>query len=188
MYHVVGSPTWKYITLPDTATKAIYLLSYSTNYEYAIASINGTTLSAYSTMKYFTTLCECTQPAYYLDSLTPTSNRFNWTDDACGVRYKIQYKKSTASAWTTKIVGDTINQYTIGPLAPNTTYVYQFRKECNSTGTYGSTWITGAFTTPVLRPILIKITDAFGNITEPVSGKLLLYYYSDGTINKIVIN
>jgi hypothetical protein len=188
MYHAVGSPTWKYITLPDTATKSIYGLAYSTDYEYAIASINGTTLSAYSVTKYFTTLCNCPAPAYFLDSLTATSNRFNWTDDSCGVRYKIQYKKSTAAAWTTKIVGDTVNQYTISPLATNTTYVYQFRKECNSGGTYNSTWITGSFTTPVLKQVVVKITDQFGNITEPVSGKLLLYYYNDGTVKKIIIN
>jgi len=188
MYHAVGSPTWKYITLPDTATKTIYGLTYSTNYEYAIASINGTTLSAYSTMKYFTTLCDCPAPAYFLDSLTSTSNRFNWSDDACGVRYKIQYKKSTATAWTTRIVGDTVNQYTITPLATNTSYVYQFRKECNSGGTYNSTWITGSFTTPVLKQVVVKITDQFGNITEPVSGKLLLYYYNDGTVKKVIIN
>ena len=188
MYHAVGATTWKYITLPDTATKTIYGLTYSTDYEYAIASINGTTLSAYSTMKYFTTLCDCPAPTYFLDSLTSTSNRFNWTDDACGVRYKIQYKKSTATAWTTRIVGDTVNQYTISPLATNTTYVYQFRKECNSGGTYNSTWITGSFTTPVLKQVVVKITDQFGNITEPISGKLLLYYYNDGTVKKIIIN
>ena len=188
MYRAVGATTWKYITLPDTATKTIYALTYSTDYEYAIASINGTTLSAYSTMKYFTTLCDCPAPTYFLDSLTSTSNRFNWTDDACGVRYKIQYKKSTATAWTTRIVGDTVNQYTISPLATNTTYVYQFRKECNSGGTYNSTWITGSFTTPVLKQVVVKITDQFGNITEPISGKLLLYYYNDGTVKKIIIN
>jgi hypothetical protein len=186
MYHAVGSPTWKYITLPDTATKAIYLLSYSTNYEYAIASINGTTLSAYSTMKYFTTLCECTQPTYYLDSLTPTSARFNWTDDACGSRYKIQYKKSTATAWTTRIVGDTVNQYTISPLAINTTYVYQFRKECNATGTYGSAWITGSFYTAPLAKIVVKITDEFGVEVQETSNKLLFYHYNDGSVKKII--
>ena len=185
MYHAVGATTWKYITLPDTATKTIYALTYSTNYEYAIASINGTTLSDYSTMKYFTTLCECTQPAYYLDSLTKTSNRFNWTDDSCGVRYKIQYKKSTATYWTTKIVGDTVNQYTISPLASGTTYVWQFRKECNSAGTYASAWLTGSFTTPVLRQ-LVKITDIFGNESQPISGKLLLYYYNDGSVERII--
>jgi len=179
MYRAIGSATWKYITLPDTATKTIYGLAYSTDYEYAIASINGTIISDYSTMKYFTTLCNCPQPAYFLDSLTSTSNRFNWTDDACGVRYKIQYKKSTATAWTTRIVGDTINQYTISPLAPNTTYVYQFRKECNSTGTYNSTWITGSFTSaPLIQsPDLIKTTTI---------GNMKIYYYSDGSIKKVI--
>ena len=185
MYHAVGATTWKYITLPDTATKNIYNLTYSTNYEYAIAAINGTTISAYSTMKYFTTLCECTQPAYYLDSLTKTSNRFNWTDDSCGVRYKIQYKKSTATYWTTKIVGDTVNQYTISPLVGGTTYVWQFRKECNASGTYGSAWMTGAFTTPLQRQ-LVKITDIFGNESEIILGKLLLYYYNDGSVERII--
>jgi len=190
MYRAVGSPTWKYITLPDTASKTIYLLTYSTNYEYAIASINGAVLSTYSTMKYFTTLCNCTQPAYFLDSLTATSNRFNWSDDSCGVRYKIQYKKSTAAAWTTKIVGDTVNQYTISPLAANTTYVYQFRKECNSTGTYGSTWITGSFITPIpTARIVISITDIYGNPSPEVPNKLLIYRYNDGTTEKkMVIN
>ena len=188
MYHAVGATTWKYITLPDTATKTIYNLTYSTNYEYAIASINGTTLSDYSTMKYFTTLCECTQPAWYLDSLTKTSNRFNWSDDSCGVRYKIQYKKSTATYWTTKIVGDTVNQYTISPLVGGTTYVWQFRKECNASGTYSSAWITGSFTTPLQRQ-LVKITDEFGNIIKETSNKLMIYHYSDGTKEKkIIIN
>ena len=179
MYRAVGATTWKYITLPDTATKSIYALTYSTNYEYAIASINGTVISAYSTMKYFTTLCDCPQPLYFLDSLTSTSNRFNWTDDACGVTYKIQYKKSTATAWTTRVVGDTVNQYTIGPLVPNTTYVYQFRKQCNATATYNSTWITGAFTSgPIIQsPDLVKTTTI---------GNMKIYYYSDGTIKKVI--
>lgn len=179
MYRAVGAATWKYITLTDTATKSIYSLTYSTNYEYAIASINGTTLSAYSTMKYFTTLCSCLAPTYYLDSLTSTSNRFNWVDDACGVTYKIQYKKSTATAWTTRTVGDTVNQYTIGPLAPNTTYVFQFRKQCNATATYNSTWITGAFTSgPIIQsPDLVRTT---------MIGNMKIYYYSDGTIKKVI--
>jgi len=179
MYRAVGSPTWKYITLPDTATKAIYGLTYSTDYEYAVSSINGTTLSAYSTMKYFTTLCNCPQPPYYLDSLTSTSNRFNWSDDACGVTYKIQYKKSTATAWTTRVVGDTVNQYTIGPLTPNTTYVYQFRKQCNATATYNSLWITGSFTSgPIIQsPDLVRTTTV---------GNMKIYYYSDGSVKKVI--
>jgi hypothetical protein len=179
MYRAVGAATWKNITLTDTAQKSISSLTNSTDYEYQIASLNGTVISDYSAMKYFTTLCSCPAPTYYLDSLTSTTNRFNWVDDACGVTYKIQYKKSTATAWTTRTVGDSINQYTIGPLAPNTTYVYQFRKQCNATATYNSTWITGAFTSgPIIQsPDLVKMTTI---------GNMKIYYYSDGTIKKVI--
>lgn len=179
MYRAVGAATWKTSTLPDTAQKNLSGLTTSTNYEYQIASLNGAVISDYSAMKYFTTLCSCPAPAYYLDSLTSTSNRFNWVDDACGVTYKIQYKKSTATAWTTRTVGDTVNQYTIGPLAPNTTYVYQFRKQCNATATYNSTWITGAFTSgPIIQsPDLVRTT---------MIGNMKIYYYSDGTIKKVI--
>jgi hypothetical protein len=179
MYHAVGSATWKTATLPDTAQKNLTGLMNSTDYEYQIASLNGTVLSDYSPLKYFTTLCACPAPAYFLDSLTSTSNRFNWTDDACGITYKIQYKKSTATAWTTRVVGDTVNQYTIGPLAPNTTYVYQFRKQCNATATYNSTWITGAFTSgPIIQSPEVVRTTMIGNIK--------VYYYSDGSIKKVI--
>ena len=179
MYHAVGSATWKTASLPDTAQKNLTGLMNSSDYEYQIASLNGTVISDYSPLKYFTTLCACPAPAYFLDSLTSTSNRFNWSDDACGVTYKIQYKKSTATAWTTRTVGDTINQYTIGPLVPNTTYVYQFRKQCNATATYNSTWITGTFTSgPIIQsPDLIRTT---------MIGNMKIYYYSDGTIKKVI--
>jgi len=179
MYRAIGATIWKSATLADTAQKNITGLTYSTNYEYQMASTNGAVISNYSTINYFTTLCSCPAPAYYLDSLTSTSNRFNWVDDACGLTYKIQYKKSTATAWTTRTVGDTINQYTIGPLAPNTTYVFQFRKQCNATATYNSTWITGAFTTgPIIQSTDLIKTTTIGNMK--------IYYYSDGSIKKVI--
>ncbi|NDB45769.1 MAG: fibronectin type III domain-containing protein, partial [Nitrososphaeria archaeon] len=119
MYRAVGAATWKYITLPDTNQKTIYLLSYSTDYEYAIASINGTTLSAYSATKYFTTLCQCDLPIMVVDSIGSRALKFLWVDDSCGVRYKIQYRKSGVTFWTTKIVGDTTNIYTATNLVAN---------------------------------------------------------------------
>ena len=103
MYRAVGASIWKYITLPDTATKSIYGLTYLTDYEYAIASINGTTLSAYSATKYFTTLCQCDLPIMVVDSVGSTALKFLWVDDSCGVRYKIQYRKSGVTFWTTKL-------------------------------------------------------------------------------------
>ena len=180
MYRAVGAATWKYITLPDTNQKTIYLLSYSTDYEYAIASINGTTLSAYSTTKYFTTLCQCDLPIMVVDSIGSTALKFLWVDDNCGLRYKIQYRKSGVTFWTTKIVGDTTNNYTATNLVANTNYEWRYRRECNATGTYGSVYSTIYLTTtaPSIQiPDLIKIT---------VIGDLKIYQYSDGTVKKVI--
>jgi hypothetical protein len=180
MYHAVGAATWKYITLPDTATKAIYGLNYSTDYEYAIASINGTTLSAYSATKYFTTLCQCDLPIMVVDSVGSTALKFLWVDDNCGLRYKIQYRKSGLTFWTTKIVGDTTDNWIATNLKANTNYEWRYRRECNATGTYGSVYSTiySTTTAPSIQvPDLIKIT---------VIGDMKIYQYSDGSIKKVI--
>ena len=181
MYHTVGSPTWKTATLPDTATKNIYSLSYSTDYEYQIASLSGTVLSDYSPIKYFTTLCQCDLPIMVVDSLGSTGVKFLWVDDNCGVRYKIQYRKAGAIAWTTKIIGDTATTYIATNLKANTNYEWRQRRECNSAGTYASVWSTiWQFTSAPLieNPALIRIS---------VIGNIKIYHYSDGTTKKVVI-
>lgn len=180
MYRAIGASTWKYITLPDTATKIIYSLSYTTDYEYAIASINGTTLSAYSTMKYFTTLCQCDLPIMVVDSIGSTALKFLWVDDNCGVRYKIQYRKAGVTFWTSKIVGDTTDNWVATNLKANTNYEWRYRRECNILGTYGSVYSTIYSTTTapsIQAPDLIKIS---------VIGNMRIFYYSDGTIKKTV--
>ena len=180
MYRAVGAATWKYITLPDTNQKTIYLLSYSTDYEYAIASISGTTLSAYSTTKYFSTLCQCDLPIMVVDSVGSTALKFLWVDDSCGVRYKIQYRKSGVTFWTTKIVGDTTDNWIATNLKANTNYEWRYRRECNAIGTYGSVYSTiySTTTAPSIQvPDLIKIT---------VIGDLKIYQYSDGSVKKVI--
>ena len=178
MYRPVGSVTWKYSTLPDTSSKTIYLLSYSTNYEYAIASLNGTALSTYSATKYFTTLCQCDTTIMVVDSLGSTGVKFLWVDDACGVRYKIQYRKLGSAFWTSKVVTDSLDNTIVSSLKANTTYEWRYRKECNLTGTYASLWSNiWQFTTlPLIaNPIVEKVLQ-LGNMT--------IYYYNDGTIRK----
>jgi len=180
MYRAVGASTWKYITLPDTASKIIYALTTSTDYEYAIASINGTTLSAYSATKYFTTLCQCDLPIMVVDSIGSTALKFLWVDDNCGLRYKIQYRKSGVTFWTTKIVGDTTDNWIATNLKANTNYEWRYRRECNATGTYGSVYSTiySTTTAPSIQvPDLIKIT---------VIGDLKIYQYSDGSVKKVI--
>lgn len=178
MYRPVGSTTWKYSTLPDTSTKTLYLLSYSTNYEYAIASLNGTTASTYSSTKYFTTLCKCDTTTMVADSIGKNSVKFLWVDDSCGVGYKLQYRKLGITWWTSKIVSDTTNNITISGLLANTTYEWRYQKQCNLTGTYASSWsnIWQLTTLPlIVNPQVEKVLQ-LDNMT--------IYYYNDGTITK----
>lgn len=178
MYRPVGFATWKYSTLPDTSSKTLYLLSYSTNYEYAIASLNGTTLSTYSATKYFTTLCQCDTMIMVVDSIGSTGVKFLWIDDACGVRYKIQYRKLGSAFWTSKVVTDSLDNTIVKSLKANTTYEWRYRKECNILGTYASLWSNiWQFTTlqAVVNPTLEKVFQL---------GDMTIYYYSDGTIKK----
>jgi hypothetical protein len=179
MYKAIGSSLWKYATLPDTNSKVLYGLSYVTNYEYAIASINGATLSAYSDIKYFTTLCQCDLPIVVADSLGSNAVKFLFADDNCGVRYKIQYRKLGASFWTSLIVGDTTNYVIANNLKANTNYEWRFRRECNSTGTYASIWsaIYSLTTSPIINVEVIKIIKL---------DDMEIHYYNDGSIKKFI--
>lgn len=194
-YRPVGTTTWKTAVIADTIKKSLFSLLPQTLYEYQMASTIGTTISAYSTLKNFTTVCLCNPSTPALSSTASTNQTFTWSDDSCGVRYKLQYKKSTVTAWSTKIVGDTTNFITLTGLALNTTYNYQFRRECNSAGTYYSTWVTGSFTTPLVlnSPIienaiqggeLVRMTDVFGKEVDNTYRGMIIFYYSNGTTKK----
>jgi hypothetical protein len=196
MYRAVGASTWKYITLPDTASKTIYGLAYSTDYEYAIASINGTTLSAYSSMKYFRTYCQCLNPIVVVDSIGTNRVKFYADDDSCGVRYKIQYRQVGKTAWVTKLLGDTANTILSNVLIANTPYEFQARRECNSTGTYYSTWnpISQFVTNPMIQDPyrldvypkqFLKAYDLAGKEVDPETEGFLIYMYTDGTTTKV---
>lgn len=198
-YRPVGTTVWKTVQLADTAKKNLFALLPSTTYELHILSKVGTALSAYGPTTNFTTLCSCLATTPTLSSTSATNQIFTWVDDSCGVRYKLQYKKSSVTAWTTKIVGDTVNSITITTLALGTSYDYQFRRECSTAITYTSAWSIGTFTTPLAVGItgledynpastiarIIKITDPAGRHVEYTTPGLKFVYYSDGTVRKI---
>lgn len=187
-YRPLGTVTWKTSTIPvDTSNKTLFALTPTTLYEYQVATTVGNVTSTWGTLKTFTTACLCNPETPVVSNTASTNKTFNWTDDACGVRYKLQYRKSTVTAWTTRIVGDTSLTTTITGLSLNTAYNYQFRRECNTTGTYSSTWVTGTFTTPVagVEPItLIRMTDLFGREVDGNYKDMVIYHYSDGTAKK----
>ena len=116
-----------------------------------------------------------------VDSLGSTGVKFLWVDDNCGVRYKIQYRKAGAIAWTTKIIGDTATTYIATNLKANTNYEWRHRRECNSAGTYASVWST------IWQFISAPLTENPALIRISVIGNIKIYHYSDGTTKKVVI-
>jgi len=179
IYHILGATTWKTLTLADTSSKILSALSYNTTYEYSIASMNGTTLSAYSPIKQFTTLCQCDLPTMSIDSIGTKAVRFVWIDDACGVRYKIQYRKSGVISWTSKVAIDTTTNLVATNMTANTIYEWRFRRECNMAGTYSSVWsATYQFTTALLKNPQVVRTNKIDNI--------IINVYDDGSVRKFI--
>ena len=147
-YRALGSTTWKYKSVPDTNQTTIYLLNYSTDYQFAVASISGGVTSVYSFNKTFRTLCECFEPIVVIDSIGANAVKFYMADDSCGVGFRIQYRVVGANAWNTLTVRDTAQTLISPVLIQGTTYEYRSRRECKVDGSYVSKWNkTWEFTT-----------------------------------------
>ena len=183
MYHATSSATWKTITLADTNSKVIYGLTPLTAYEYKVASVFGTLISNYSTVKTFTTLCNCSLPALTISVTSNSTTNISWVDESCSVKHKIQYRKLGATAWISKIVYDSTgvtNQLLTG-LTPNTTYQYRTRSECNLTGTFNSGW-TGISTFATPLRLGSSLAEGFTIYPNPTEGIINLTGANAGTL------
>jgi hypothetical protein len=147
-YRALGSFLWKYKTVADTNQTTIYFINYSTDYQFAVASISGGVTSVYSFNKTFRTLCECMEPIVVIDSIGANGVKFYMDDDSCGVGFRIQYRIVGANAWNTLTVRDTAQTLISPNLNRNTTYEYRSRRDCKLDGSYQSKWNkTWEFTT-----------------------------------------
>jgi hypothetical protein len=179
----------------DTSEKIIYNLLPTTTYEYQLASAYGTNVTAYTVSRTFTTTCACTLPSVTTGTITSSSAQFNWNDDACGVQYKIQYRRQGFNTWTSITVGDTVSTLTITGLLTNQAYEFRSRRECNTSGTINSGW--SAISTFITLPLrlgeqpeaevvyLLRAVDVLGREVDPESKGLIILQYSDGTAKKI---
>ena len=191
----VGTATWRNISVGDTSEKSVFNLTPSTNYEYQMASSYGTNVTAYTVSRTFTTACACVLPTFSLGAVTSSTAQLNWTDDACGVQYKIQYRRQGFTTWTTRTIGDTVSTFTATGLQASQTYEYRTRRECNANGSINSGWnAISTFTTPALRIgeepeaeeiYLLRAVDVLGREVDPESKGLIILQYSDGTTRKI---
>ena len=190
-----GTSLWRNISVGDTSEKIIYNLLPTTTYEYQLASAYGTNVTAYTVSRTFTTTCACTLPSVTTGTITSSSAQFNWNDDACGVQYKIQYRRQGFNTWTSITVGDTVSTLTITGLLTNQAYEFRSRRECNTSGTINSGW--SAISTFITLPLrlgeqpeaevvyLLRAVDVLGREVDPESKGLIILQYSDGTAKKI---
>jgi hypothetical protein len=139
----VGLNFWRTIAVADTNRKEVYGLNYSTEYEYQVASKDSISLSNYSTIRKFRTLCECLIPTIVIDSIGYNGLLFYIDDDSCGVKYQVKIKKPSDTYWYTVIQPDSVQTFVIDGLESNTGYVWKYLRYCNNTGyksDYGTTW------------------------------------------------
>ena len=139
----VGLNFWRTIAIADTNRKEVFGLNYSTDYEYQVASKDSTTLSSYSTIRKFSTLCECLVPTIVIDSIGYNGFLFYIDDDSCGVKYQVKIKKLTDTYWYNVTQTDSVQTFVIDGLDSNTGYYWKYVRYCNNTGyksDYGPTW------------------------------------------------
>ncbi len=98
------------------------------------------------------TAVSCTAPVNRLStSITTTSALVKWKAPACVSTYELRYRASGTSTWTI-VPGLSTVSYTLNNLSAGTTYEWQVRTRCNSTGTANSSWGTlKSFTTASAR-------------------------------------
>ena len=150
-----AATAWTTVSNLTTPTYSLTGLTPNTTYNFKVQSICSSTLtSAYAAAVNFTTATPppCTSPSGLTASaITANTVTLGWTGVTGAVSYTLQYKKSTATTWTT-VSGITNTSYALTGLTAATTYNYQVATVCSSIATSAytaSTFTTGALCTDV---------------------------------------
>ncbi len=94
----------------------------------------------------------CAAPiGLFINNLTTTSARLNWTPVPGALAYEVQGRKATSPAWRTKTVPGSKNKWVVSGLVPGNNYVWRIRTLCDPTGTPSTYSPEQMFSTPVLR-------------------------------------
>ncbi len=75
-----------------------------------------------------------------VSSITGTKAIVSWTGNSCAAKYRVRYRVQGTTTWTTKIVTAPVVSKTLTLLLPLTTYEFQVRTDCNTTGTLASAY------------------------------------------------
>ncbi|MFZ4783923.1 MAG: fibronectin type III domain-containing protein [Flavobacteriales bacterium] len=131
-YKLSTATTWTTVSTSATSYTLSGLVASST-YNYQVATVCASGTSAYSAASSFTTAAaaSCGVPTGLASaSITTTGATVSWTAVSGATSYSVQYKLSTATAWTT--VTSTTNSRSLTGLTANSTYNFQVSATCAS--------------------------------------------------------
>ncbi len=137
--------SWTSVSNITTTYKALTSLTQAMTYNYRVLSVCSTGSSAYSATNSFTT-GTCANPnTPTAASIAATSATISWAAVSGALNYTLQYKKTSASKWTT-VSNIASASYILNALTANSSYTVQVRTNCSST-VYSGYSSTLTFTT-----------------------------------------
>jgi hypothetical protein len=149
-YCISGTTTCTSTTTTST-TVALSGLTGGTTYTYSIQASCTAGTSTATTGSFATLATSCGNPTVNAASgITSGGATLSWTAVSGAVNYSVQYRLSTATAWTT--VTSSSTSTTLSGLTANASYAWQVAANCNGlSGTYvaGTNFTTLASTTCV---------------------------------------
>ena len=192
-YKITSSAIWTTITVTNP-TVTLTNLTPNTSYDWQVkANCSGASGNYVAGTQFTTTATTvtCTTPTNPASSaITSNSATVSWTGSADAVSYDVEYKLSSAAAWTTAAAATTSTSATIGSLSPTTSYDWHVKTNCSGGSSDYSA--TQSFTTTAIvncpdayEPNNSLSTAAAIPVNTPVNAQIAsgsdLDYYSFGT-------
>jgi hypothetical protein len=153
-YKLHSSSTWTNLASSTTAVSmSITGLTAGTVYDWRVMTNCQGGTSTYTSAQFTTTAnAACNQPTNLVSSaITTSSVTLSWSAVVGAVKYAIDYKKSSATTWTSASTGQTTLTKSLTSLVAGTSYDWRVKTIC-STSAGSSLYSTAQFTTIPICP------------------------------------
>ncbi len=138
-YRVSGTSNWTTVTATTGNYPAVGVFTASTTYDYRIRAICSGVNGTYTAISNFTTLAvtNCAAVNGIVEfPITQSAATINWNAVTNAVKYKVQYRVTGTSAWTS--VNATSTTKTLSGLTSGTVYNCRIRAVCSSNGAWSA--------------------------------------------------
>lgn len=142
-YRALGSTNWISLGNTNDTYKQVNNLQSNTTYEWCVNQLCFGATSQPG-IGQFTTLMPPCNPVTTLNvlDLTNISAKLNWNSVNGAIKFRIQYKETSASQWITFDTPNSNTQFVLSGLTPNTSYIYKVATICanNNISNYSTTY------------------------------------------------